>query len=254
MLDELEIHVCSMVCQDNYLIALDKHDLISGYNRYIQCIYQVYTIHLQVRLLMVFQQRGKKVKYLFSGTGHAKHHKFTSIIFLFQRRARIYWFLRNWAQGHEQTCFRPETGSKIKYKLNYFWFFERNSGSVLKLVNRLLEMVCSKLNISFWIDILPFIEPAGLFLLKIWKVQVMCAWSAWRVFKECSGCCIQSASVIRLFSRKYYWWLWWLCDGGCQSSTASSAEMFWSNQLSKNSSNHLDKCWLLKKGQSCNGV
>ncbi len=49
MLDELEIHVRCMDFQDNYLIALKRHDLLSdriyqGYTRYIPCIYQTYTI------------------------------------------------------------------------------------------------------------------------------------------------------------------------------------------------------------------
>ncbi len=39
MLDELEIHVCSMAFQDNYLIALLRHDLLSD------SIYQVYTMY-----------------------------------------------------------------------------------------------------------------------------------------------------------------------------------------------------------------
>ncbi len=50
MLDELKIHVHSMVCQDNYSIALKKHDLMSDrirykvYTRYIPCIYYTYTM------------------------------------------------------------------------------------------------------------------------------------------------------------------------------------------------------------------
>ncbi len=49
MLDELEIHVCSMACQDNHSIALKKHDLISDRiyqvcTRYIPCIYYTYTM------------------------------------------------------------------------------------------------------------------------------------------------------------------------------------------------------------------
>ncbi len=49
MLDELEIHVCSMAFQDNYLIALKRHDLLSDriykvYSRYIPCIYYTYTM------------------------------------------------------------------------------------------------------------------------------------------------------------------------------------------------------------------
>ena len=47
MLDELEIHVRSMVFQDNYSIALKRHDLLSDriykvYSRYIPCIYYAY--------------------------------------------------------------------------------------------------------------------------------------------------------------------------------------------------------------------
>jgi hypothetical protein len=44
MLDELEIHASSMACQDNYSLALKKHDLMSAriykvYTRYIPGIY-----------------------------------------------------------------------------------------------------------------------------------------------------------------------------------------------------------------------
>ncbi len=58
MLDELEIHVRSMACQENYLIALKKHDLMSDriyhvYTRYIPGIYYTYTCsgHLRARLV-----------------------------------------------------------------------------------------------------------------------------------------------------------------------------------------------------------
>ena len=49
MLDELEIHVRSMVFQDNYSIALKRHDLLSDmiynvYSRYLPCIYYAYTM------------------------------------------------------------------------------------------------------------------------------------------------------------------------------------------------------------------
>ncbi len=49
MFDELEIHVRSMAFQDNYSIALKKHDLLSYriykvYSRYIPCIYYAYTM------------------------------------------------------------------------------------------------------------------------------------------------------------------------------------------------------------------
>ena len=49
MLDELEIHVRSMEFQDNYSIALKRHDLLSDriykvYFRYIPCIYHAYTM------------------------------------------------------------------------------------------------------------------------------------------------------------------------------------------------------------------
>ena len=49
MLDELDIHVHSMVIQDNYLIALKRHDLLSDriyqvYTRYIPGIYYAYTM------------------------------------------------------------------------------------------------------------------------------------------------------------------------------------------------------------------
>ncbi len=49
MLDELEIHVRSMAFQDNYSIALKRHDLLSDriykvYSRYIPCIYNAYTM------------------------------------------------------------------------------------------------------------------------------------------------------------------------------------------------------------------
>ncbi len=49
ILDGLEIHVRCMDFQDNYLITLKRHDLLSdriyqGYTRYIPCIYQTYTI------------------------------------------------------------------------------------------------------------------------------------------------------------------------------------------------------------------
>jgi hypothetical protein len=48
-MDELEIIVRCMDFQDNYLIALKRHDLLSdriyqGYTRYIPCIYQTYTM------------------------------------------------------------------------------------------------------------------------------------------------------------------------------------------------------------------
>ncbi len=49
MLDDLEIHVLSMVFQDNHLIALKMHDLLSDriykvYSRYIPCMYYSYTM------------------------------------------------------------------------------------------------------------------------------------------------------------------------------------------------------------------
>jgi hypothetical protein len=51
MLDELEIHVlvCSKLFQDNFSIALQRHDLLSDriykvYSRYIPCIYYAYTM------------------------------------------------------------------------------------------------------------------------------------------------------------------------------------------------------------------
>ncbi len=49
ILDELEIHVRGMDFQDNYLIALKRHDLLldriyQGYTRYVPCIYQTYTM------------------------------------------------------------------------------------------------------------------------------------------------------------------------------------------------------------------
>ncbi len=49
ILDELEIYVCSMAFQDNYLIALNRHDLLPDriykvYSRYIPCIYHAYTM------------------------------------------------------------------------------------------------------------------------------------------------------------------------------------------------------------------
>ncbi len=49
MLDEFEIYVCSMAFQDNYSIALKRHDLLSDriykvYFRYIPCIYHAYTM------------------------------------------------------------------------------------------------------------------------------------------------------------------------------------------------------------------
>ncbi len=49
MLEELEIHVHSTVFQDKYLIALKRHDLLSGriykvYTRYIPGKYYVYTM------------------------------------------------------------------------------------------------------------------------------------------------------------------------------------------------------------------
>jgi hypothetical protein len=51
MLDGLEIHVSSIEFQDNYWVALKKHDLMSDriyqvYTRYIPGIYHVYTIHI----------------------------------------------------------------------------------------------------------------------------------------------------------------------------------------------------------------
>ncbi len=61
MLDELEIHVHSMVyqvqIQDNYQIALKKHDLMSDriyqvYTRYIPCIYLVYTMQMSLASLL----------------------------------------------------------------------------------------------------------------------------------------------------------------------------------------------------------
>jgi hypothetical protein len=58
ILDELEIHIRSMVCQENYLIALKKHDLMSDriyhvYTMYISGIYYTYTCkgHLRARLV-----------------------------------------------------------------------------------------------------------------------------------------------------------------------------------------------------------
>jgi hypothetical protein len=49
MWDELEIHVRSIAFQDNYWIALKRHDLLSDriyqvYSRYIPCIYYAYTM------------------------------------------------------------------------------------------------------------------------------------------------------------------------------------------------------------------
>ncbi len=49
MLDELEIHISSMAFQDNYWIALKRHDLLSDrkykvYSLYIPCIYYAYTM------------------------------------------------------------------------------------------------------------------------------------------------------------------------------------------------------------------
>jgi hypothetical protein len=49
ILDELKMHVRCMDFQDNYLIALKRHDLLSdriyhGFTRYIPRIYQTYTI------------------------------------------------------------------------------------------------------------------------------------------------------------------------------------------------------------------
>ncbi len=49
MLDELEIHVHNMAFQDNYFIALKRHDLLSEriyqvYTRYIPCKYYTYTM------------------------------------------------------------------------------------------------------------------------------------------------------------------------------------------------------------------
>jgi hypothetical protein len=49
MLDELEIHVRSMVFKDSYSIALKRHDLLSErickvYSRYIPCVFYVYTM------------------------------------------------------------------------------------------------------------------------------------------------------------------------------------------------------------------
>ncbi len=49
MLDELEIHVLSMVFQDHYTITNKRHDLLSGriykvYTRYMTSIYYSYTM------------------------------------------------------------------------------------------------------------------------------------------------------------------------------------------------------------------
>ena len=57
MLDEWEIHVCSMAFQDNYLIALKRHDLLSDrickvYTRYIPCIYYAYTMWQSLHSLL----------------------------------------------------------------------------------------------------------------------------------------------------------------------------------------------------------
>ncbi len=59
MLDELEIHVHSMACQDNYL---KKHDLMSDrinhvYTMYILCIYYVYTMRMSLLALLVAHAR-----------------------------------------------------------------------------------------------------------------------------------------------------------------------------------------------------
>ncbi len=56
MFDELEIHICSMECQDTYLIALKKHDLMSEriyqvYTRYILGIYYTYTMQMSLASL-----------------------------------------------------------------------------------------------------------------------------------------------------------------------------------------------------------
>ncbi len=58
MSDELEIHVQSMACQENYLIALKNHDLMSDrlyhvYTRHIPGIYSTYTCqgHLRDRFI-----------------------------------------------------------------------------------------------------------------------------------------------------------------------------------------------------------
>ncbi len=47
MLDELEVHIRSMAFQDNYSIALKRHDLLS--DRYIPDIYHAYTMHTMRR-------------------------------------------------------------------------------------------------------------------------------------------------------------------------------------------------------------
>ena len=62
MLGELEIHVRSMEFQDNYSIALKKHDLLSDriykvYSRYIPCIYHAYSCNGHLRARLVAQPR-----------------------------------------------------------------------------------------------------------------------------------------------------------------------------------------------------
>jgi hypothetical protein len=59
MLDELEIHhnVLIIAFQDNYLIALKRHDLLSDriykvYTRYIICIYYAYTMRRSLASLL----------------------------------------------------------------------------------------------------------------------------------------------------------------------------------------------------------
>ncbi len=53
MLDELEIHVHSMVCQDNYSIALKKHDLMSDRIHQVHTMYKtgIYYTYAMLRSL-----------------------------------------------------------------------------------------------------------------------------------------------------------------------------------------------------------
>ena len=46
MLDELEIHVRSMVFQDNYTITNKRHDLLSDRIYKVCTIYQVYNMYI----------------------------------------------------------------------------------------------------------------------------------------------------------------------------------------------------------------
>ncbi len=83
MLDGLEIHVHSMACQDNYSIALKKHDLMSDriyhvYTRYIPYIYYVYTMQMSLRDSLVAHTRlaasNREFPRIFSGWGRPKFH------------------------------------------------------------------------------------------------------------------------------------------------------------------------------------